>query len=334
MNKKQVLIGIILIILLIVAAICLLKPNKTINNEPKNTSAVSNNNTLPSEQETVTKADKKTHDKTTLSLTVTANNPQKSVKKANLYNSAAGLTMPLSVVSMVSELPTNIQNKVTDIGNKGTIFMMQQLPNKLLIITENTDNIRHNIEFSEISLDNGHQVNTTLGYSDKMKDSDNDSWDYDSITHNPIRHIKYNTEGDLEFIEQWSYNEENPIKYEMRDESGNVISLRKETIDGETGLRVEHLVYDKQGNTKINVSATYEGNDIKRFTYYNSDKPQESGSIFTEYTDGLKSKEIVYTSDLKVKNSYKSEYKYGEREEIVIYDSDNNELKKLLNKND
>ena len=171
MNKKQVLVSIALIILLIVAAICLLKPNKTINNEHKNASTVSNTNTSQIEQEQVAKTNKKTHDKTTLNLTVTANNRQENVKKANLYNSAAGLTMPLSAVSIASELPTNIQDKVTDIGNKGTIFMMQQLPNKLLIITENTNNIRHNIEFSEISLDNGHQVNTTLGYSDKMKDS-------------------------------------------------------------------------------------------------------------------------------------------------------------------
>jgi hypothetical protein len=116
----------------------------------------------------------------------------------------------------------------------------------------------------------------------------------------------------------------------MKDREGKVISMRKETTQDGNDLRVEHLVYDKNGNTHINVSATYEGEDIKRFTYYNAEKPNESGSVFSDYFDGLKTKETVYTSDLKVKNSYTSEYKDGTREEIIKWDNKNKEIHKYL----
>ena len=60
----------------------------------------------------------------------------------------------------------------------------------------------------------------------------------------------------------------------MKDGNGHIISMRKETLNDGTNLRIEHLVYDKNGNTKINVSTTYDGEDVKRFTYYNADKPK------------------------------------------------------------
>ena len=116
----------------------------------------------------------------------------------------------------------------------------------------------------------------------------------------------------------------------MKDSEGKVISIRKETLNNGTDLRIEHLIYDKDGNTKINVSTTFEDADIKRFTYYNADKTNESCSIFSDYTDGQKTKETVYTSDLKVKNTYSSDYKDGNRENIIIYDNKNHELKKLI----
>ena len=198
-----------------------------------------------------------------------------------------------------------------------------------MIIADNPANIRHSIEFTEISVNNGQLNTTTLGYSDKMEDSKNDKWEYNELKQ-PIRHTKYNAHGDADFVEIWNYDNNNPIKYEIKDNQGKVISLRKETIEHGTDLRVEHLLYNKEGNTRINVSATYEGEDIKRFTYYNADKPNESGSIFSDYSDGLKTKETVYTSDLKVKNTYTSEYKDGNREDITKWDNKNQEVHKYL----
>ena len=251
-------------------------------------------------------------------------------KKTNLYNDAASSTMPLSVVAALSDVPAYVRANVEKLSTANNIYMAKKSGDKLIVITDNPSNIRHRVEITEVSLINGHQVKTTLGYNDKMKDSDNDIWEYNKDTKLPIRHTKYNADGDMEFIETWNYDEAEPIKYEMKDVDGHVISMRKETIENGTDLRVEHLVYDKNGNTRINVSATYEGPDVKRFTYYNADKPSESGSVFGEYTSGLKTKETVYTSDLKVKNYYTTEYKDGNRQSITIWDNQNKEVQKLL----
>lgn len=252
------------------------------------------------------------------------------VKKTNLYNEIPSSTLPLSAISEVANLPENIQNLVSQIISTNNIYMIQKHNNKVLIITNNPENLRHNVEFTEISLTNGQQTETTLGYNDKIKDSDNDIWEYDFETKQPTRHTKYNKDGDMEFVEVWNYDSENPIKYEMKDSNGNPISLRKETLQDGTNLRVEHLLYDSHGKTRMNVSATFEGEDLKRFTYYNSDKPDESGSIFSDYTAGQKTKETVYTSDLKVKNVYTSDYKDGNRTEIIKWDNNNKEVQKLI----
>ncbi len=251
----------------------------------------------------------------------------KKVRKVNLYTTDS--LVPLSTISVISSLPKNIQDKVLQISQTNNIYMAKRKHDKLLIIADNPDNIRHCVEFIEISLKNGHQITTTLGYNDKMKDSDNDIWEYDETTKQPVRHSKYNSEGDLEFVETWSYGSE-PVKYEMKDSEGHVLSMRKETLDGGTNLRIEHLVYDKSGNTKINVSTMYEGADVKRFTYYNADKPSDGGSVFSEFNDGLKTKETVYSNDLKVINSYTSEYKNGERKDITVWDNNNKEVEKLV----
>mgnify|MGYP006988875729 CR=1 FL=1 len=265
---------------------------------------------------------------------------QVSIEKADLYKgntvlyrSAAADSMPLSVLAAISDMPKTIQDKVSKIAEANNIYMMQKNNDKLIIITDNPSNIRHCVEFNEISLKNGHQIKTTLGYNDKFKDSENDIWEYERDTHRPIRHTKYNKDGDVDFVEVWNYSNDEPIKYEMKDSEGKVISLRKETLENGVDLRVEHLVYDKDGNTKINVSATYDGPDVKRFTYYNADKPSESGSVYGEYSDGQKTKETVYTSDLKLKNSYTAKYKDGECEELTIWDNQNKEINTLSTKN-
>ena len=116
----------------------------------------------------------------------------------------------------------------------------------------------------------------------------------------------------------------------MKDAEGRVMSMTKEESHDGTNLRVEHLIYDKAGHTKMNISTTFDGQDIKRFTYYNADKPAEGCSIFSEYSNGLKTKEILYTSDLKVMNSYTADYKDGNREEIIKWDSGNKEVQKFV----
>ena len=247
-----------------------------------------------------------------------------------MYDDTPSSVLPLSVITEIPVLPKNVQTIIADIGKDNSIYMVQKNKDKLLIISDNPENLRHNIAFTEVNISNGHQTKTTLGYNDKMNDSKNDIWEYNKETGQPLRHTKYNADGDVDFVEVWNYDLDNPVKYEMKDGNGKIISMRKETINDGTNLRVEHLVYDKDGNTKINVTTTYEGEDIKRFTYYNADKTAESGSVFSDYADGQKIKETVYTSDLKVKNTYTSDYKDGSRENITIYDNKNQEIKKFI----
>lgn len=252
------------------------------------------------------------------------------IKRADLFNELPASAIPLSAIVEISKLPLNIQKSISKIAENSNIYMIQHTNDKIIVISDFPENIRHGIKFTEISLPNGHQIQTSFGYCDKMKDSENDIWEYSDTTKLPTRHTKYNSEGDMDFVEVWNYNNDNPIKYEMKDSDGKVVSIRKETLTDNTDLRVEHLLYDKDGNTTMSISTTYEGPDIKRFTYYNADKIGESGAIFSDYTDGSKTKEIVYTSDLKVKNTYTSEYEDGNRLDIVKLDSNNTEVEKLV----
>ena len=330
--KKYILLIVVIITIFLIYMQFIHKNESSKSPEQQINSEQIQNNKISKNSKNIPGADKnikeKSHSKQLQKQSLDENDDN-YIKKANLYNSDNGVVVPLSTISIISTLPQNIQDKVLKIAETNNIFMTKRIKDKLLVITDNPDNIRHCIEFTEISINNGHQVKTTLGYNDKMKDSDNDIWEYDENTKQPVRHSKYNKDGDVEFVETWHYDD-NPIKYEMKDADGHTISIRKETLDDGTNLRVEHLIYDKSGKTKINVSTTYDGADIKRFTYYNADKPSDGGSVFAEYSDGLKTKETVYSNDLKVVNTYTSEYKNGEREDITIWNSNNKEIEKLV----
>ena len=252
-----------------------------------------------------------------------------NVKHGNLFNSSPSGYVPFSAIAELSVLPANVQtgiNKVID--SYGGILMLKRTKDKIVIVAENPENIRHGIDFIEITVPGGHQTVTTLGYNGKIKDADNDNWEYDK-NQLPVKHIKYNSEGDAEYIETWNYDASNPVKYEMKNAEGKTLSIRKETLKDGTDMRIEHLIYDTAGNTKVNVSTTYDGADVKRFTYYNADKPLDSESVFSEYSDGVKIKETVYTSDLKVKNVYEAKYEDGERVEISVYDNNNKEIENI-----
>ena len=116
----------------------------------------------------------------------------------------------------------------------------------------------------------------------------------------------------------------------MKNGEGKILSIKKETPDGDTKIRSEHLVYDEDGNTRVNVSASYEGPDITRFTYYNSENPQDGVTLMSEYNGGLKTKETVYSSDYKLQNTYNAGYKDGERVTIKVLDSSNNKVEEII----
>ena len=326
MDKKKIIAIVIIFTIIACAAIFITKrtdmndASEQQKNETVQTKNVKSNN-------------KNNAKKTTQASTSLKNDEGKSKEvtvKADLFENSSEI--PLSAIAAIADTSPEINNIVKKVlSANNNIFMAKKNGDKLILVVENQENIRHGIDFIEISLKNGHQIRSTLGYSDKMQDSDNDIWEYDKTSElpTPTKHVKFNNQGDVEFIETWNYDSENPVKYEMKNAEGKPLSIKKETVDNDTNMRVEHLVYDKDGTTKMNVSATYEGADIKRFTYYNADKPSEGASIFSEYSDGLKTKEDMYTSDLKLQNTYVADYKDGQRIKIKILDTDNNEVEEL-----
>lgn len=249
------------------------------------------------------------------------------VTKTDLYGNLPSASLPLSAIDVISHLPNNIRNIVSNvIETSNGVYLVEKDENKVLLVVDDITNIRHNIEFVEVSLNNAHMKKTTFGYNDKINDFANEIWDYDKNTKQPTKHTTFDENGDIVFVENWYYDSNNPIKYEIKNSEGDVISMRKETLDNDTNLRVEHLLYDKDGKTKLSVTASYDGADVKRFTYYNAEKPVDGVSIFSEYSDGQKTKETVYSTDYKLKNTYTSNYKDGIREDIKKFDENNREV--------
>lgn len=186
--------------------------------------------------------------------------------------------------------------------------------------------MRHDVKFIEINKEGVRKI-TSIGQ--EVSDEDGD-WEFNEDSGLPLKHIKYDEDGDIEYTEIWNYSDEEPVKYEMKNGEGKILSIKKETPDGDTKIRSEHLVYDEDGNTRVNVSASYEGPDITRFTYYNSENPQDGVTLMSEYNDGLKTKETVYSSDYKLQNTYNAGYKDGERVTIKVLDSSNNKVEEII----
>ena len=253
--------------------------------------------------------------------------------KTDLYKGVPDSLLPLSAISEIASLNGHVHKTIKELVDNSTgVLYAKCSGNKLVMVVENPDDNRHGLEFVEISADGKHEKIGFLLSKYSEGNTDEDLWEYDvsEDVKRPTKHTKYNSDGDVEFVETWNYSSDEPIKYELKNKDDKVISLVKETIDENNSMRQEHLIYDKDGKTKINLTVNYDGADLTRFTYYNADKPNESGSVISEYKDGTKTKETVYTSDYKVKNVYEPEYKNGEREGIKVFDNENKEVKTLL----
>lgn len=253
--------------------------------------------------------------------------------KTDLYKGVPDSLLPLSAISEIASLNGHVHKTIKELVDNSTgVLYAKCSGNKLVMVVENPDDNRHGLEFVEISADGKHEKIGFLLSKYSEGNTDEDLWEYDvsEDVKRPTKHTKYNSDGDVEFVETWNYSSDEPIKYELKNKDDKVISLVKETIDENNSMRQEHLIYDKDGKTKINLTVNYDGADLTRFTYYNADKPNESGSVISEYKDGVKTKETVYTSDYKVKNVYEPEYKNGEREGIKVFDNENKEVKTLL----
>ena len=133
------------------------------------------------------------------------------------------------------------------------------------------------------------------------------------------------------YTEIWNYEESEPIKYQMKDSKGKVVSILKEAVDDNANYSREHIFYDENGNIIKSLSANYEGADIKWFTYYDSENPDRNVTIESVYDNGLKVAEKVYNQEFKLEYDLKAEYTDGERTKITLLNSEGKLLERFKN---
>lgn len=265
-----------------------------------------------------------------------------ALKKYDLYSSTP-YEIPLVSVYEISKLPKAMKLTVdkTLEEAQGIYFLkFDKSNNKVFAILQNPVSeaktfSRHELEIAEISADGSRKI-IPVGYTggageiDSAVEQKGDFWEFDKSVEppRPLKHVAYDEEGNLKFTEIWNYDEDSSTKYEMKNSDGKILSILKESKEGDSNYRKEHIFYDDEGKTVMSVSANYDGADISRFTYYNSEDDY-SVSIVSEYSDGVKTEEKIYDEDYKLVNTLKSDYENGERMDIRIYDSDGKEVNKI-----
>ena len=253
----------------------------------------------------------------------------------DLYSSTP-YDMPLYSIMQISQIPPKAKESVDKFFEdaQGFYFLKyDKSKNKTFIILPNSVSqsntySRHDIEIAEVA-DDGTSIIHKVGYSGQNGEtaSQADEWIFDEAS-KPLKHIAHDENGDIKFTEIWNYSSSNPVKYEMKDSDGKLISIIKETSVNESNYRREHVFYDNDGNTKTSVSINYEGANISRFTYYNSADDIDSVTIISEYdTNGEKIGEKVYNENYELTNSLQADYENGNRKDIRLYDENG----KILN---
>lgn len=245
----------------------------------------------------------------------------KNVSNEVLDKGYYGKLIPLSAIYDYNSFSDKTQKAIKNVIEKSPkgIYFYESSKDKIFIISdssaENSTWMRHDFDVITIYPETGE---TTVESSNQVKESENDIWEYNEVmdVSVPVKHIHFNNDGNIEFTEYWNYSQEEPVRYKMTDENDKTISILKETTEGDDKLRQEHIFYDKDGNVKKSLSTNFEGADISRVTYYDSNSPENSATVVNEYSDGLKTKETVYTSDYKLKNTYTAEYKDNERTSV------------------
>ena len=267
--------------------------------------------------------------------------------KYDLYSNSL-YDLPLASIMDISLLPKDVKSYIDSLLEKSQGFYYLKYnknENKVFIILQNPISEkgtypRHGLEFVEIYLDNpkspiyhspgyeGFEGEVENAVLDDIKKINNWKFDKSVEPYRPVKHTSYNDKGKTQFTEYWNYSEKESQKYFMKDSKGNPVSILKETLDGNT-YRKEHLFYNSDGELTLSININFDGANITRFTYYNASTPEESCTIITDYTEGLKSKETIYNSSYQMKNIYTMDYFDGNRKTLNLYDSENSLIKKI-----
>jgi len=263
--------------------------------------------------------------------------------KTNLYSESA-YYLPLEAIAEISELTPATKEKINKILDEAQgIYMLKQNPKtkEIIMVLQNPVSgtsgrySRHDLQTAIID-SNGNVTYLTQGYNGQEYEventvvlkNDNENWVFDETAepYKPLKHTVYDKKKKTKFAEEWHYDDSEPIKYEMKDGAGNVISVKKEYLDGESGYRQEHIFYDENGNTLKSMTINYDGADIKWFTYYDSSSPENSITIESIYDNGLKTEEKIYNQEYKTIKTLKSEYENGERTKLQVFDSEDKQI--------
>ena len=272
-------------------------------------------------------------------------------KKYDLYSDAI-YDLPFSSIYDISKLPLALKKQIDQLLEDGQGFYLlkvDKLTGNVFIILQNQVKFsdvyqRFGIDFVEFvydkDTDNYEKYYCDYIYSgvdgeiDSVLLSRNDkseSWKFDKSVepYRPLKHTLSNEKGKVKYVEYWNYLDKDEVKYQLKNSSGKVVSIMKEIQENEINYRREYLLYDDDGNVKLSLSVSFEPYGISRVTYYNSEQPQYSGSIFTAYSDGVKKEEKIYSSDYKLLNTYRAEIVDSVRKSIRVYDSEEKEIDRI-----
>ena len=264
--------------------------------------------------------------------------PKVTEKKYDLYSSNS-YDLPLFSIVEISKAPLKIKTSIDKIlEDSQGFYLLKYDNNKIMAILQNPVEMtnvyqRHNLQIIEIDSE-GKIIYHNAGYSGEdgeifdSTSSNKDLWLFDETIEpfRPLKHIAYNEKGKIKFIEIWNYNDDEPIKYQMKDANKKIVSMLKETQDSDYNLRREHIFYDNDGIIKMSLTINYDGANISRVNFYNSHDSIDSISVFTEYIEGNRVKELIYDENFVLKYTVNANYQNDERKKIEVLDSENKKL--------
>lgn len=260
---------------------------------------------------------------------------------ADMYNSTA-YDLPLYSIAEIARMPKVLKDAVDKVLEEAQGFYFLKYDDnekKVFIVLQNQLSLvdafqRHNLEFMDLYLnaEDGKVLKNLYSpaYLGQPNESfiatyqvygNDEAWVLDNQPSQtlPVKHTIYSQKNKIKFQELWNYDESKEIKYHLKGASKNTISMLKEQKIGDAGLRKEHLFYDSEGNLMLSLTVNYEGANITRMMFYNKHSLDDSISIISYYTDGMRTKEEVYDSDYKLVNVVQAEYKDGQREKIKTF---------------
>ena len=248
--------------------------------------------------------------------------------KSNLYAEYNNISFAL--IKELSSLQQFERETIGDILDSTEVYYLNHADGSSFLITGNlTDEkyMRNNINFVNVNEIGEKEEFSFSKYTDDEDKLNN--WKFDKETKRPLKHIKYLLKKKVDYIEVWNYDDNEPIKYELRNVEDKVLSVKKEILENNV-LRIENIKYDNDENIESSISLNYDGPNLVRFIYYDAIMPEMGRIIISEFEEGVRIKEKVYSSNYELLETYLPIYENGERVRIDVYNSKNEKIEEIL----